>query len=131
MYIFSLVKYDGTKLGFNDRTADVNLEVFSLGSLLGSRYELKVGCTEGTELWISCGRVLDASLGSYDCTILGLAYYFSTLDWKFEQSVDGLELGTNEGTKLKLRDGIVLGTTFGVIYGLLLGTYDHSDLGSS
>ena len=46
----------------------------------------------------------------------------------FEGSVYVLELDTNEGTKLGLRDVIVLGTILGTMYGLDISTYDGSDL---
>ena len=102
-----------------------------LGASLISLDRLEVGCTEGAELWLSDGKVLGTTLGTYDGIKLGLAYCSSTAYWKFEGSVDGLDLGTNEGNKLCLRDGIVLVTTLGVMDGLPLGTYDGSDPGSS
>ena len=45
--------------------------------------------------------------------------------------MDGIDIGTNEGTKLGLRDEIVLDKNLGYMYGLPIGTYDGSDIGSS
>ena len=58
-------------------------------------------------------------------------YYDVTVDWGFEGSVDGLDIGNTEATKLVLRDGRVIGTKLGAIDGLPLGTYDGFYLGSS
>ena len=43
-------------------------------------------------------------------------------------SVDRLELCTNKGTKLGLRHGRVIETTFGAMDEFPLGTYDGSDV---
>ena len=55
----------------------------------------------------------------------------STAYFKFEVSIYVFELGTNEGDKLGLKYGRVLGKTIGAADGLPLGTYDVSDLGLS
>ena len=54
----------------------------------------------------------------------------STEYWKFEGSLDGLEFSINEGNKISLRYGRVLVTTIIAMYGLTLGTYDGSEIGS-
>ena len=58
-------------------------------------------------MWISDGRVLGTTLVTYAGTDLGLASFYSdgTSYWKFQGSVNGLELDSNEGTKLGVRDG--------------------------
>ena len=57
-----------------------------------------------------------------------MSYCSSTVDWKFEGVVDGLEIGTNEGNKIVLGDGRVLGKTLGGMDRIPLGTYDGSDI---
>ena len=69
--------------------------------------------------------------GTYGGTEIGLLCSSSdgTGDWKFEVSVDGIELGTNEGTKLGLRDGRVIGAIFCDTDGIPLGAYYGLDIG--
>ena len=45
-------------------------------------------------------------------------------------SLDGLEVGCNEGTALLIYDGIVLGTTLGDSEETKIGTYGGTQLGS-
>ena len=62
-----------TELGFTVGTSDVKFEVLLLGDSLGYLDGLEVGCTEGTELWLSGGRVLVKTLGKYYGKELGLS----------------------------------------------------------
>ena len=55
---------------------------------------------------------------------------FFTVYCRFEGSVDVLEIGTNEGNKLKIRHGRVFNTSLDAMDGLPLGKYDGSYLGS-
>ena len=43
--------------------------------------------------------------------------------------MDGLELSTNVSSELGFRDGKVLGRALGALDGLLLRTYDGTELG--
>ena len=72
------------------------------------------------------GTTLVTYYGTY--LVLLQLYYSGNPYWKFEGSLCGLELGINEGNKLVLRYGIVLGTTLGALGGLTIGTYDGLDL---
>ena len=71
-----------------------------LGSSLGFLDVLEVGCTEGTKICISDGRVLGKKLGTFDGTEIGLSWCSSTADWTFEGSVDIFDLDTNESSKI-------------------------------
>ena len=43
-----------------------------ISASIGSLDVIEAGCTEGNELWIYDGRVIDTTLGTYDGTELGL-----------------------------------------------------------
>ena len=59
----SLGTYDGTYMGSTDGTIDEKFEVLLLGASIGSLDGLEVGSPEGTELWISDGRVFGTTHG--------------------------------------------------------------------
>ena len=101
-----------------------------LGASLGSLDVLYVGCAEGTEVWISDGRVLGTKLGTYNGRELGLLQFSSTSYWESEVAVYVLELGTNKVTKLGLKDGRVIGIKLGYMDELPICTYDGSYLWS-
>ena len=71
--MFYLWDYIWQDLGSTDGTADGKFEVLLLGDSIGSIYGLKVVFTEGTELWISDGKVVDTKFGKNDGTDLGLS----------------------------------------------------------
>ena len=50
------------------------LKVFLLVDPIGYLDRIEVGCTERNELWISDGRVLRRTLGTYDVTDIGLSW---------------------------------------------------------
>ena len=117
-------------LGYTDGAADVKFEGLLIGAKLKSLDGIQVGCTEVNKLWIYCWGVVVTTLVIYYGTDLVLSQFSSdvTSYCKFEVSLYGLEIGTNEGTKLGLRYGLVLGTTLGAVCVLILGTYDGLDL---
>ena len=70
--IFSLGTCDGKELVSTDLDADGKFEFLFLGASLWYIDVIEVGGTEGTEVCISCGRIIGITLGKYDGTELGL-----------------------------------------------------------
>ena len=83
IHIFFLGKCDSTELVSNDLAAYVKFEFLLLGPLNVYLYGLEVGSTEDTELSIPGEIMIGITLGTYDCTKLGLSMCFSATYWKF------------------------------------------------
>ena len=74
IYIFSLGTYNSTDMGSTDGDVYVNSDVLLLGYSLGSLYGIYVGYIEGTELWLSRGKALGTTLGTYNDIDLVLSW---------------------------------------------------------
>ena len=95
IHIFFLGTCYGTQFVSNDLAAYGKFEVLLIGASLGYLDRLEVGCTEGTELWLSDGIVLVTTLGAVGG--LPLVTYDRLGLVQAEGSADGAVVGKFEG----------------------------------